>query len=147
MGSCSGSKTGKTIRFGISADERLLEKFDGMIAEMGYATRSEAMRDLIRDQLVEFTWTKDDADVVGTITIVYNREPKELTKKLTELKHQNHTHIISSLHVHLDGDNCLEVLLIKGKSKRVKSISDRFIGIKGIKHGKLIMSTTGKELY
>ncbi len=147
IGPCGGIKTGKTVRFGISADARLLEKFDGMIVEKGYANRSEAVRDLIRDQLVEFTWTQNYEEVVGTVTIVYNSESKELTEKLIELQHQNLVNIISSLHVHLDGRNCLEVLLIKGKGKKVKRISDRLIGTKGVKHGRLTLSTTGKEIY
>ncbi len=146
-GPCGGIKTGMTIRFGISADARLLENFDGLIAEKGYANRSEAIRDLIRDQLVEFAWTKNNEDMVGTITIVYNHELKELTEKLIEIQHHNRAHVISSMHVHLDGHNCLEVLVVKGKGEEIKSISDRLIGTKGVKHGKLTMSTTGKELY
>lgn len=146
-GLCGGIKMGKFIRFGISADARLLENFDGLIAEKGYANRSEAIRDLIRDQLVELAWTKNNDVMVGTITIVYNHESKELTERLAGLQHQNHSHIISSLHVHLDEHNCLEVLVVKGKSEKIKSISDRLIGTKGVKHGKLTMSTTGSGLY
>ena len=142
-----GIETGKAIRFGVSADVRLLEKFDEMIVEKSYANRSEAIRDLIRDQLVEFAWTKSTAEVVGTLTLVYNHESKELTEKLTKLQHQNHSYIISTLHVHLDEHNCLEVLVMKGESKTIKSISDKLIGAKGVKHGKLTMSTTGKEIY
>ncbi len=140
-------ETGKAIRFGVSADARLLEKFDELIAEKSYANRSEAIRDLIRDQLVEFAWTKSNEEVVGTLTLVYNHESKELTEKLTKLQHHHHSSIISTLHVHLDAHNCLEVLVMKGKSKMVKSLADRLIGTKGVKHGKLTMSTTGKELY
>ena len=145
--SFAGVKSGKTGRFGISADARLIEKFDGMIVEKSYANRSEAIRDLIRDQLVEFAWTKNNEDVVGTITLVYKHESKEFSEKLTELQHQNHASIISTVHVHLDGHNCLEVLIVRGKSEKVRSISDRLIGTRGVKHGKLTMSTTGVELY
>lgn len=144
---CGGIRTGRTVRFGVSADSRLLEKFDGMILEKSYATRSEAIRDLIRDRLVEYAWTKNNDDVVGTITFVYNHESKELTEKLTEIQHRHHGIIISALHVHLDDHNCLEVLVVRGKSQTVKEISDLLIGAKGVKHGKLTMSTTGKELY
>ena len=146
-GPCGGIKTDNFIRFGISADARLLENFDGLIAAKGYANRSEAIRDLIRDQLVELAWTKNNDIMVGTITIVYNHESKELTKRLAGLQHQNHANIISSLHVHLDEHNCLEVLVVKGKSVKIKSISDRLIGTKGVKHGKLTMSTNGRGLY
>ncbi len=141
------SASGKIMRFGISADARLIEKFDGMIVEKSYANRSEAIRDLIRDQLVEFAWTKKNEDVIGTITLVYNHELKELTEKLTELEHQNHTNIISSIHVHLDDHNCLEVLIVRGKSPEVQSISYKLIGTRGVKHGKLTMTTSGAELY
>ena len=146
-GPCGRIKTGNTIRFGISSDARLLERFDGMIAEKGYSNRSEAIRDLIRDQLVEFAWMRNNDDVVGTLTIVYNHQSRKLTERLTELQLQNHTHIISSLLVHLDAHNCLEVLVIRGKSKKIMRISESLIGIRGVKHGKLTMSTTGKELY
>jgi CopG family nickel-responsive transcriptional regulator len=141
------SNNNKTMRFGISADARLIEKFDGMIVEKSYANRSEAIRDLIRDQLVEFAWAENNEDVIGTITLVYNHEAKELTEKLTELQHQNHTNIISSVHVHLDDHNCLEVLIVKGKSPEVKSMSYKMIGTKGVKHGKLTMTTSGIGLY
>jgi CopG family nickel-responsive transcriptional regulator len=141
------SAHGKMMRFGISADARLIEKFDGMIVEKSYANRSEAIRDLIRDQLVEFAWTKINEDVIGTITLVYNHESKELAEKLTELEHQNHTNIISSVHVHLDDRSCLEVLIVRGKSPEIKDISYKLIGTRGVKHGKLTMTTSGAELY
>ena len=140
-------ETSTAIRFGVSADARLLEKFDEMIAEQCYANRSEAIRDLIRDRLVEYAWTTSHEEVVGTLTLVYNHEASELTEKLTKLQHHHHTNIISTLHVHLDEHNCLEVLVMKGESKEIKSLSDKLIGAKGVKHGKLTMSTTGKELY
>lgn len=140
-------KTGNTIRFGISADARLLEKFDGMIFEKGYVNRSEAIRDLIRSQLVEYDWSKEKDEMVGTICLVYNYNFGALTEKLTEIQHANHDHIISSLNVRLDGHNCLEVLVVKGKCELIKAISDKMTGTKGVKHGKLVMTTTGKELY
>lgn len=147
-GSDPRRKTGSTmVRFGVSADARLLAQFDGMIVEKGYANRSEAIRDLIRNQLVEFDWSKNKEEMVGTITLVYNHEFRELTEKLTELQHYNHANIISTLHIHLDEHNCLEVLVVKGKCDKIKIIADRLIGTKGVKHGKLTMSTTGKELY
>lgn len=141
------SNNNKTMRFGISADARLIEKFDGMIVEKSYANRSEAIRDLIRDQLVEFAWAENNEDVIGTITLVYSHESKELTEKLTELQHQNHTNIISTVHIHLDDHNCLEVLIVKGKSPEVKNMSYKMIGTKGVKHGKLTMTTSGIGLY
>jgi CopG family transcriptional regulator, nickel-responsive regulator len=144
----SDSETEKgLIRFGVSADARLLEKFDEWVAEKSYANRSEAIRDLIRDQLVDFAWTQRDAEVVGTLTLVYNHESHELTDWLTKLQHQHHTAIISTLHVHLDEHICLEVLVLKGNSQLLRTLADQLIGAKGVKHGKLTMSTTGKDLY
>jgi CopG family nickel-responsive transcriptional regulator len=145
--SFEGSNAGKLIRFGVSADTRLVEKFDEMIAEKSYANRSEAIRDLIRDQLVEHSWTTRTEEVVGTLTLVYNHESKELTERLTKLQHNHHSAIISTLHVHLDEHNCLEVLVLKGQSNIIKNLADKLICAKGVKHGKLTMSTTGKELY
>lgn len=145
--SSESSNVGKLIRFGVSADARLLERFDEMIAEKSYANRSEAIRDLIRDQLVEHSWTTRTEEVVGTLTLVYNHESHELTERLTKLQHDHHSAIISTVHVHLDAHNCLEVLVLKGQSNIIKHLSDKLIGTKGVKHGKLTMSTTGKELY
>ena len=133
-------------RFGVSIDSQLGKKFDEHIKRKGYSTRSEAIRDMIRDTLVEEQWEMGKHDTVGTITIVYNHHTRELDHALTHLQHQSYHHIISSLHVHLDDHNCLEVLVVKGKSHEIKKISDRLIGTKGVKHGKLTMTTTGKEL-
>ncbi len=135
------------VRFGISMDSRLLKSFDEMIAEKGYSNRSEAIRDLVRDQLVDATWEHEKKEVVGTITIVYDHEIHELNDRLIEIQHQFHDRIISSLHVHLDQHNCLEALVVKGKGRDVKRIAERLIGIRGVKHGKLITTTTGKEIF
>lgn len=135
------------IRFGVSADARLLESFDRIIRAKGYANRSEALRDLMRDQLVDAAWSENSKIVVGTLTIVYDHEASELTQRLTDLQHHSHDQIISSLHVHLDEHFCLEVLIIRGKGKDVKELADKLIGTKGVKHGKLAMSSTGQDLY
>jgi CopG family nickel-responsive transcriptional regulator len=133
-------------RFGVSIDDQLIRKFDSLIARKGYATRSEAIRDMIRDTLVEQEWSSDDRETVGTITIVYNHHTRELDHALTDMQHQSFHQIISALHVHLDAHNCLEVLVVKGRSRDIKQIADRLIGTRGVKHGKLTMTTTGKEL-
>lgn len=137
----------KLVRFGISMDNRLLKRFDQMIAQKGYSNRSEAIRDLIRDELVDATWKEEKKDVVGTITLVYDHEIRELSDRLIDIQHQFHTRIISSLHVHLDPHNCLEVLIVKGRGRDVKHIAEKLIAIKGVKHGKLLTTTTGKELF
>lgn len=133
-------------RFGVSIDSKLIKKFDALIEKKGYATRSEAIRDMIRDTLVEQEWASGKEETVGTITIVYNHHTRELDHALTDMQHKSFHQIISALHVHLDAHNCLEVLVVKGKSREIKKIADLLIGTKGVKHGKLVMTTTGKEL-
>jgi CopG family transcriptional regulator, nickel-responsive regulator len=134
------------IRFGVSIDSQLIKKFDALINRKGYATRSEAIRDMIRDTLVEEEWEAGSQETVGTITIVYNHHTRELEHALTDMQHRSFHQIISTLHVHLDAHNCLEVLVVKGKGQEIRNIADRLIGTKGVKHGKLTMTTTGKEL-
>jgi CopG family nickel-responsive transcriptional regulator len=134
------------IRFGVSIDSQLIKKFDALINRKGYATRSEAIRDMIRDTLVEEEWEAGSQETVGTITIVYNHHTRELEHALTDMQHKSFHQIISTLHVHLDAHNCLEVLVVKGKGQEIRKIADRLIGTKGVKHGKLTMTTTGKEL-
>ncbi|OIP62828.1 MAG: nickel-responsive transcriptional regulator NikR [Nitrospirae bacterium CG_4_9_14_3_um_filter_53_35] len=134
------------IRFGISLEKPLLERFDRQIRKKGYASRSEAIRDLIRDSLVTEEWESATAETVGTITIVYSHETHELTDTLTDLQHRYFYSIISSMHIHLDEHNCLEVIVVKGKAKDIRAIADKLIGTKGVKHGKLSVTTTGKHL-
>ncbi len=133
-------------RFGVSIDSRLIKKFDALVGRKGYATRSEAIRDMIRDSLVEQEWEAEDRETVGTITIVYNHHTRELEHALTDMQHKSFHQIVSTLHVHLDAHNCLEVLVVKGKSQEIRKIADRLIGTRGVKHGKLTTTTTGKEL-
>ncbi|ODS30385.1 MAG: transcriptional regulator [Candidatus Scalindua rubra] len=134
------------IRFGVSMDSRLLKQFDKYITKKGYANRSEAIRGLIRNSLVEKEWKVGTGETVGTITIIYNHHKRELPDILTSIQHKYHTSMISTLHVHLDSHNCLEVLVVKGKAREIKMIADRLIGTKGVKHGKLTTTTLGKYL-
>jgi CopG family nickel-responsive transcriptional regulator len=136
---------GKTIRFGVSIEERLLESYDRLIADKGYINRSEAIRDLIRSALVESTCEAGDAETVGTVTLVFNHHVRDLADKLTEHQHVYHDRIISALHVHLDAHNCLEVLVVRGPAREVRQIADELIGVKGVQHGKLVMTATGVE--
>jgi len=135
-----------TVRFGISLDEKLLTSFDQLIEEKSYMNRSEAIRDLIRSALVEERSSTEEADAVGTVTLVYNHHVRDLSDKLTEQQHSHHDRIISALHVHLDPHNCLEVLVVRGKVRDIKKIADELIGVKGVKHGKLVLTTTGEDL-
>lgn len=137
----------KTIRFGMSIDERLLTRFDELISDKGYANRSEAIRDLIRNTLVNDQWENNDEDTIGTVTLVYDHHIRELSDKLIDHQHTHHEHIISSMHVHMDHNHCLEVVVLKGRPSEIKKISDALIGTKGVKHGKLVATTAGKEVY
>src|SRR3954465_4817705 len=103
-------------RIGVAIDSDLLQKFDSLIAERGYTNRSEAFRDIIRDELVRKSWESGDGEVVGTVTLVYDHHVRMLGEKLTDLQHDHHQNILSTIHVHLDHDNCLEVLIVKGKA-------------------------------
>ncbi len=125
--------------------ERLLDQFDRLVEEKGYANRSEAVRDLIRGKLVEDEWAGGGA-VVGTLTLVYNHDSSDLVRRLTEIQHGHHAEIVSSLHVHLDHHNCLEVLVLRGEAEQVREIADRLISTKDVKHGRLTMSTTGRGM-
>lgn len=133
-------------RFGVSIDSQLLDSFDCLIEQKRYMNRSEAIRDLIRASLVETRAENDDAEMVGTITLVYDHHVHDLAEKLTEQQHANNDRIISALHVHLDAHNCLEVLVVRGQAREVKRIADELLGVKGVKHGKLVITTTGEEL-
>ncbi len=134
------------IRFGVSIPDELLDRFDALITEQGYTNRSEAIRDLIRDRLVEDQWSETDHDVVGTVTVVYNHEQSDLAQKLTEIQHRKHDLIVSAIHVHLDAHNCLEVLIMRGKAGEVKKSGEQLISTRGVKHGKINMTTTGSEI-
>jgi len=136
----------ETVRFGISIDERLLNRFDTLIEAKGYINRSEAIRDLIRNALVEEEWAKENQEAVGTVSLVYDHHTRDLSDKLTEHQHSHHKEIISALHVHLDAHHCLEVVVLKGKASKIKKLAEELIGTKGVKHGKLMTTTTGKGL-
>jgi CopG family nickel-responsive transcriptional regulator len=133
-------------RFGVSLDENLLKRFDRLIADKGYANRSEAIRDLIRDSLVSEQWEAGTEETAGTITLVYSHDTRELNDTLNEIQHHHHAAVISTMHIHLDGHNCLEVLVVRGKGREIKKIADRLIGTKGVVHGKLTLTTTGQGM-
>jgi len=137
---------GKTIRFGVSLDSDLLDKFDKHCDERSYQTRSEAIRDLIRNTLVQREWEQAEGDLAGTLTLVYDHHKSGLSQKLTEIQHDAHHVIQSSLHVHLDHHNCLEVIILKGDADTIKDLGQKLISTKGVKHGNLALTTTGKDL-
>jgi len=131
------------VRFGVSIDERLLDRFDALIAEKAYINRSEALRDLIRASLVDEQWDVGDSEAVGTVPLRYAHHARHLADKLTESQHTHHEEIVSTLHVHLDADHCLEVVVLRGVAREIKRIADGLIGTKGVKHGKFVATTTG----
>jgi len=136
----------KLIRFGVSLDAALLQKFDPYIARLGYKSRSEAIRDLIRERLVAEEWEADKTPTMGVLSLVYSHEVRELSKKLTDIQHQHLGIILSTTHIHMDEHNCLEVVILKGPGKEIQEVAGRLLSAKGVKHGKLIMTTTGSHL-
>ncbi|RUM42755.1 MAG: nickel-responsive transcriptional regulator NikR [Desulfurobacterium sp.] len=130
---------GRVARFAISIDEKLLEKFDNFIEKKGYVSRSEAIRDLIRNALIEES-IGEDREVFGTITIVYDHHQKELADRITEIEHSYLENIISTMHIHIDHNHCLETIAVRGKASKIKELADRIITLKGVKHGKLVVT-------
>jgi CopG family nickel-responsive transcriptional regulator len=133
-------------RFGVSIPADLVDTFDRLIEGKGYRTRSEAIRDLMRDALVESEWESNAGEVVGTVTIVYNHEVREISRVLTQLQHHYLDAIVCTTHVHMDEHNCMEVLVVRGAAAEVQAIADKLISTRGVKHGKLVCTTTGKLL-
>lgn len=138
---------GDTIRFGISMKEELLKQFDDLMQKKGYSNRSEAIRDLIRDYLVIQEWEEGAGEVAGTITIIYNHHVPGLNHRLNQIQHHHHHLFLSTLHVHLDAENCLETIVVRGGAREVKEVAEKLISTKGVKHGKLTITSTGKKLY
>jgi CopG family nickel-responsive transcriptional regulator len=128
-------------RIGIALDSNLLERFDRYLVTQGYSNRSEAFRDLIRDRLNASRLQSPKVFVVGTVTLIYDHHSRLLPEKLMQLQHVYHEVIISTVHSHLDHDMCLEVVVVKGPLGQVQELADRLIGIKGVQHGKLVMSS------
>jgi CopG family transcriptional regulator, nickel-responsive regulator len=134
-------------RFGVSMDEELLKKFDKMISQRGYLTRSEAFRDMVRESLEEEVLTDEHAEAVGTISLVYNHHARNLNAKLTAAQHEALDLISSNLHIHLDEDRCLEVLVVRGAYHRVRELADNLISIKGVKHGKFVTTVDTPDVH
>jgi CopG family nickel-responsive transcriptional regulator len=131
---------GVLSRIGVALDSDLLERFDDFISRMSYANRSEAFRNLIRDRLITERTADDTAPVVGTVTLIYNHHASGISETLTELQHASHEQVVSTSHAHLDDNSCLEVLIMHGKSAAVSQFADRLIGLKGVHHGRLVMT-------
>ena len=139
-------KSENVTRFSISLAPSLLQQLDQMSADKGYDNRSLAVADMIRNQLVEHRQKTGKEDIAGTITLVYDHHKPHLQGTLTDFQHDHHDVILSTVHVHLDHHNCLEVLLVRGKADIIRKIADALITAKGVKHGKLTVTTTGKDM-
>jgi len=133
------------VRFGVSLEKTLLVKFDKFIKERNYTNRSEAIRDLIRQELIKKEWLQGE-DVAGTITLVYDHHKRDLLNKITDIQHDFQKQIISTQHIHLDHDNCLEIIAARGNPADLQKLADNIRAIKGVKHGTLSMSSVGKNI-
>ncbi len=131
------------IRTGISLEKDLLRRFDHAARKKGYTNRSEAIRDLVRDFAVRED-IREDRPVVGTLTMVYNHHQRDLAGRLIDTQHRTHPMMLATTHVHLDHDNCLEVVLMKGRSRAIQELADRILSLRGVKHGRLVLTTTGQ---
>ncbi|HRT71834.1 MAG TPA: nickel-responsive transcriptional regulator NikR [Syntrophales bacterium] len=132
------------IRFGVSLEKTLLEKFDRLIRNRGYTNRSEAIRDLIRGELVKKEW-EEGGEVAGAITFIYDHHKRDLLNRVIDIQHDNHQIIVSTQHVHLDHHNCLEIVAVKGKSVEVRRLADTLKALRGVRNATLSMTGVGKE--
>jgi CopG family nickel-responsive transcriptional regulator len=133
------------IRFGVSMEQGLLDRFDKLIAKRGYTNRSEALRDLARAELVRESWQTDRSHQVAVLSFVYHHDHGDLLHSLTHIQHDHQELIISSTHVHLDHDNCMEVLILKGQANELEKLSQKILSIKGVKFGQLMHGSSGKD--
>ncbi len=133
------------IRFGVSLDKGLLQRFDRLIRGKRYTNRSEALRDLIRKELAERQW-QEDREVAGVITFIYDHHRRDLLNRIVDLQHDHRKFIISTQHVHLDHDNCLEIVAVRGRLKGIRRFADTLKAVKGVRYGTLSMTITGKEI-
>jgi CopG family nickel-responsive transcriptional regulator len=135
----------RLARFGVSLGQDLLDRFDALVAERRYASRSEAFRDLIRGALVEEEWRKG-GEVAGAITLVYDHRKRDLVNRLTEIQHEAHGLIVSTQHIHLDHDNCLEIIAVRGRAAAVRRLADALRSVKGVLRGTVSLAGTGRTL-
>jgi len=133
------------VRFGVSLENDLLHKFDLLLKGRNYTNRSEAIRDLIRQELVKKQW-QEDKEIAGAITMIYDHHKREVVNKLMDIQHDFGGSIISTQHIHLDHHNCLEIIAVRGRPKAAEELTDKLKAIKWVKHATLSMSSTGREI-
>ena len=127
-------------RFGVSMEGHLLRKFDSLVKQRGYENRSEAVRDLIRDALVQQAWEENEQNVAGSILLFYNHHQRNLLEEMTNIQHSLHNLIIATTHFHLDHDSCLELIVVKGKGKEIQQLKDKLTSLKGVAYGKFTVA-------
>jgi CopG family transcriptional regulator, nickel-responsive regulator len=137
---------GKLVRFSISLDSDLLEDLDRLVEKSACRNRSEAIRDLIRERLVEEEWKDENRETMAVLALVYDHESREISEIINRIQHENFRLIVSSTHIHMDEHNCLEAVIMRGKSRLIRKAADELLGLRKVKHGKLLMTTTGRDL-
>lgn len=135
-----------TVRFGVSLNMSLLDEFDELIKGLGYENRSEAIRDLIRSKLVEEEWEAPEKETFGVVFLVYDHHEMSVDKRLTEEQHHQHNNVISTMHVHIDEANCMEIVVLRGAGKEIQDFGQKLLSMRGVKYGKLNLGTTGRQV-
>ena len=141
MNTRRGGEMAELVRFGVSMDAELLAAFDHLIQQKQYDNRSEAIRDLVRQAIVQTRWQRGQAPAVAALCILYNHKAHDLARKLTHLQHGHVAEVVSTMHVHLDKESCFEVMILKGKARRIQALADRVIAARGVRHGRLVITT------
>ncbi|CAJ37931.1 nickel-responsive transcriptional regulator NikR [Methanocella arvoryzae] len=135
------------MRIGVSLPDNLLDRFDNIIEKRGYSSRSEGIRDAIRNYIMHYEWMNEvEGERIGVITLIYDHDQRGLVNNLTDIQHEYMGMIKSSVHVHLDHDNCLELIMLQGEGKQVKEVAEKMMALKGVKHVKLTTVSPNTEL-
>lgn len=127
----------ETIRFSVSLPKPLLDELDRRVIGKGYASRSELVRDLIRERIVEETWERGDEAVSGVLTIVYDHHQRELTQHILDIQHRQYVHVVATTHVHMDCHNCLEAIILRGMPEEIEQLSREIGGLRGVRFAEL----------
>ncbi len=134
------------VRFSVSMDSELLDNFDALAKRRGAANRSEAIRDLIRDALVEEDWKSGKGEAMAAVVIVYDHHSRDINNRLNGIQHENPGAVVSSLHIHMDEHRCMEIIVLRGERELLSQLAYRIVGTRGVIHGRMLTSTTGKGL-
>jgi len=141
-----GQAVSELVRFGVSMEADLLGKFDSLARRKGAANRSEALRDLVRDALVDEEWQQGRGEAMAAVVIVYDHHARDLNARLNSIQHEHPEAVVSALHIHVDKHRCMEIIVLRGERRLLRELSYRVMGTRGVIHGKLVPSTTGEEL-